>query len=94
MSLDSRLTALIAIRVSVGANCQPCLEYHVAKVRETGISEQEIREAIQVGRTVRKGAAYKMDQYIIAMREENPSGTQAADKGCECGCGGPVNLIQ
>ncbi|VBB06443.1 alkylhydroperoxidase ahpd core [Lucifera butyrica] len=87
MSLDNRMTELIAIGVSVGANCQPCLEYHVAKAREIGISEQEIQEAIHVGQTVRKGAAYKMDQHIMALREKPSAGPQPAGGGCACGCG-------
>lgn len=88
MNLDSRMTALIAIGVSVGANCQPCLQYHVAKARENGTSEQEIQEAIQIGRTVRKGAAYKMDQYIATLQEGASASPQPAGNACECGCGG------
>ena len=49
MSLDSRITALISIGASVGANCQACLQYHVAKAKENGVSEQEIEEAIAMG---------------------------------------------
>ena len=88
MSLDGRMTTLISIGVSVGVNCQPCLEYHVTRAKEIGISEQEIQEAIQVGRTVRKGAAYKMDQYISTLCAETSLSQQSVDKGCECGCGG------
>ena len=86
MSLDNRITSLISIGVSVGANCQPCLQYHVAKAKENGISEQEIQEAITVGKTVRKGAAYNMDQYIASLRDENSSSPSSTGKGCECGC--------
>lgn len=87
MSIDNRVTALISIGVSVGANCQPCLELHVAKAREIGISDQEIDEAIKVGKKVREGAAYKMDQYIAELKEEAISNRQPGDKGCGCGCG-------
>lgn len=87
MKLDSRITLLISIGVSVGVNCQPCLQYHMAKARETGISEQEIEEAISVGRTVRKGAAYRMDQYIALLQEEGVADRQPASGGCGCGCG-------
>ncbi|MBP2649430.1 MAG: alkylhydroperoxidase like protein, AhpD family [Firmicutes bacterium] len=88
MSLDSRITALISIGVSVGANCQPCLQYHISNAKNNGVSDQELQEAIQVGRTVRKGAAYKMDQYIAAIHEEASSSQNSAERGCECGCGG------
>ncbi|MBP2642068.1 MAG: alkylhydroperoxidase like protein, AhpD family [Firmicutes bacterium] len=85
MNLDSRIIELIAIGVSVGVNCQPCLQYHVAKAKENGVSEQEMQEAINVGKTVRKGAAYNMDQYIANLGETS-SVPQPADKSCECGC--------
>ena len=85
MSFDSRVTALISIGVSVGVNCQPCLQYHVAKAKENGIGELEIQEAINVGRTVRKGAAYKMDQYIVNLSDAASSSSQSEGKGCECG---------
>ena len=67
MSFDSRITELISIGVSVGVNCQPCLQYHISKAKELGISEQEVRNAIMLGKSVRKGAAYKMDQYIAEL---------------------------
>lgn len=89
MSLDSRIKLLIAIGVSVGANCLPCVELHVAKAREIGISEQEIGEAIEVGKTVRKGAAYRMDQFIAELQEKAVSDKPPEDKGCGCG-GGPA----
>ena len=43
--MDERTNELIAI----GAHRQPCLTYHVAKAKELGIGEDEIREAIAVG---------------------------------------------
>jgi AhpD family alkylhydroperoxidase len=87
MSFDIRVTELISIGVSVGVNCQPCLQYHVANAKENGISEQEIQEAINVGRTVRKGAAYKMDQYIASLSKAASDNSQSEGKGCACACG-------
>ena len=95
MSLDSRITALISIGVSVGANCQPCLQHYLAKAKEDGISEQEIQEAITVGRTVRKGAAYKMDQYIASLGEGKSYVSQSRDQGGKCvpSCCGSNSII-
>lgn len=44
MSLNNRETALISIGVSVGVNCQPCLQVCVANAREIGVTEQEIQD--------------------------------------------------
>ncbi|MEA3224900.1 MAG: carboxymuconolactone decarboxylase family protein [Planctomycetota bacterium] len=62
--MDVRIKELIAIGASITANCKPCLEYHVAKARENGVDDQEIAEAVTVGKMVRNGAASKMDEFI------------------------------
>jgi AhpD family alkylhydroperoxidase len=81
--MDTRTKELIAIGASVTANCQPCLEYHVTKARESGAEEKEIKEAIAVGRTVRKGAAGKMDQYASEMLSD-PAATIDASEKADC----------
>jgi AhpD family alkylhydroperoxidase len=88
MSLNSRETALISIGVSVGVNCQPCLQYCVAQAREIGLTEQEIRDAVNAGKVVRSGAANKMNRYIEELLSGEPSEQETAEKGCGCGCGG------
>jgi AhpD family alkylhydroperoxidase len=55
--MDERTKKLIAVGVSVGANCHPCLKYHVGKARELGIECSEIMEAVEAGKAVRGGAA-------------------------------------
>ena len=83
--MNNRVKELIAIGASVTANCQPCLEYHVAKARENGAEEEEIKDAITVGKIVRKGAAGKMDQYASKMFKD-PTATPDAVKhvsGCQ-----------
>lgn len=85
MILDDRTIRLIAVGASISANCQPCLETNVSKALENGADEQEIAEAIEVGKMVRKGAASKMDKFIsvtycAAFSSADPIKT-------ECGCG-------
>ena len=83
--MNNRVKELIAIGASVTANCQPCLEYHVAKARENGAEEEEIKDAITVGKIVRKGAAGKMDQYASKMVKDTSATPDAAEKtdGCQ-----------
>lgn len=59
--MDKKTQELIAIGASVTANCVPCFKFHFAKAREEGANDDEIREAIRVGRMVRKGAAKTWD---------------------------------
>jgi len=61
--MDERTRELIAIGASVGAHCQPCLAWHVDKARELGIDDETIREAIEVGHMVEKGAMSTMRKF-------------------------------
>ena len=65
--VDIQTTELIAIGASVTANCVPCLRFHLTKAREGGVTENEIREAVRVGRMVRRGAASQWDKEAAAL---------------------------
>ncbi len=62
--MDELTKELIAVGASVTANCQPCLEYHVKEAREFGASESMIKDAIEVGQIVKKGAMRKFNEFI------------------------------
>jgi len=66
--IDEKTKELIAIGASITANCHPCIKYHVGKAREMKISEDDIRQAIDIGKTVRKGAAGKMDELLEELK--------------------------
>lgn len=86
MKLDDRTIRLIAVGASITANCQPCLETNVMKARECGADEQEIGEAIEIGKMVRKGAASKMDKFVSSLGARLMSGADMPSGGCECNC--------
>ncbi len=77
--METQIKELIAIGASITANCQPCLEYHLAKAREAGAGDEEVQEAIAVGKIVRKGAAGKMDRYASEILKD-PVDTRDAEK--------------
>ncbi len=79
---DEKMQALIAVGASITANCQPCLDYHVAHARERGGDADEINAAIEIGKQVRRGAATKMDQNINRM----VSGSSETRAEASCGC--------
>jgi AhpD family alkylhydroperoxidase len=62
--LDEKIKELIAVGASISANCHPCIKHHTAKAREMKIEEAEIKQAIEVGKMVRKGAADQMDKLL------------------------------
>ncbi len=82
--MDNRIKKLIAVGASVTANCQPCLRYHVNTALEAGANEQEISEAIEVARAVRKGAMTKMDQFASTVFKTAEVAVGASEKGCGC----------
>lgn len=81
LPLNEKTKALIAIGASITANCQPCLDYHVAHARETGAENEEILTAIEVGKQVRRGASAKMDQKVDRLS------AGGAESRTEAGCG-------
>lgn len=82
--MEMRLKELIAVGASVTANCQPCLQYHVSKALQSGATPEEISQAIEVGKTVRKGAASKLDKLAASLTETVASATACADDNCSC----------
>jgi AhpD family alkylhydroperoxidase len=84
MILEEKTMRLIAVGASVAANCQPCLQTNVTKAIEEGIGEQEISDAIAVGKMVRRGAANKMDQFVTAINLANTAAVNASSSGCGC----------
>jgi len=84
MKLDNRIAELIAIGSSVTANCQPCLQYHVDKALESGASDLEISQAIEVAKMVRKGAAAKMDKFASTLSKTVPANAGVPGEGCGC----------
>ncbi|BCS51877.1 carboxymuconolactone decarboxylase family protein [Geobacter sp. SVR] len=67
--MDERTKELIAIGASVSAHCQPCLTWHVGKAREIGIDDETIREAIETGHMVEKGAMSAMRKFSADVLE-------------------------
>lgn len=79
--MDEKIKEMIAIGASVTANCIPCIQYHFAKARDVGVTDAEIKTAVQVGKMVRKGAANKWDEEISVLL----SASSGQDKtSCSC----------
>ncbi len=84
MKLEMQTAELIAIGASITANCQPCLQHHVSKASEMNVDEEEIKEAIQIGKMVRRGAANKMDQFASSLSLSAASTEAVSNQGCGC----------
>ena len=62
--LDAKMKELIAIGASVACNCHPCVEFHTGKANQMNIEPELIKQAVEVGKMVRKGAANQLDELL------------------------------
>ena len=86
MKLDKKTVRLVALGAAVGANCSTCLETNFAKALENGATEEEIAEAVEIGKKVRSCAASKMDELASGLgRLSAALGTNGP-----CGCEEPA----
>ncbi|MDZ7696241.1 MAG: arsenic metallochaperone ArsD family protein [Deltaproteobacteria bacterium] len=68
--MNEPIKELVAIGASVGAHCQPCLEYHLQVAIELGLTENDIRQAVEIGHAVEKGAMTAMKKFSDETVEE------------------------
>jgi AhpD family alkylhydroperoxidase len=60
--MDERTKELVAMGAAAAANCHPCMDYHLAKCDELGVSRDEVAAAVKVGLMVNRGAERKIRQ--------------------------------
>jgi len=70
--MDEKTRELIAIGASVSAHCQPCLAWHLAKAKEFGVIEEDIRAATELGFMVARGAESAM-RKAVAEQSRQPA---------------------
>jgi AhpD family alkylhydroperoxidase len=59
-TLTGRDRELVALGAALGSNCVPCIEYHMPEARKAGLTDPEIKEAIQLADKVRQVPAGKV----------------------------------
>ncbi|AQQ70015.1 alkylhydroperoxidase AhpD family core domain protein [Limihaloglobus sulfuriphilus] len=62
--MDEKVKELIAIGAAVACNCHPCVKFHTDKARKMNIDQELVKQALDVGKMVRKGAAGQMDELL------------------------------
>jgi len=68
-TLDKKHKELIAIGISIVINCESCLEWHIRESLESGASEQQILEAIEVGIEMGGGPATVSSRFALKVLE-------------------------
>lgn len=52
--LTPRERELVALGAALGSNCKSCVEHHIPLARQLGLSEAQIREAVELADQVRQ----------------------------------------
>ncbi len=58
--LDRKERELVAIGASVACNCVPCITYHVREAKAAGVTDEQLKEAIDLAEKVKKVSADKV----------------------------------
>ena len=77
--MDEKTKELIAIGAGAAVNCRPCMEYHLEQGWQAGASEEEIRQAVDVGLQVNHGAAAKTKEYVASILSTGGETTTSSD---------------
>jgi AhpD family alkylhydroperoxidase len=62
--MDEKTRILISLGVSAAANSIPCFEHHHDKALKTGLTDGEIKEAVEVAMQVKNGAHLTTRKFI------------------------------
>lgn len=84
--LTPRDRELVALGAALGSNCVPCIEYHIPKAREVGLTDREIHAAIKHADLVRQVPARNVLQTafeLLPSVSAVPSDVAAEGCGCE-----------
>lgn len=77
-----QVAELVAIGAAIAANCEPCFKYHYDQARKLGVSERDMRYAVDLAQKVKDTPARAMlglaERYLGAATPE----TRAAADSC------------
>jgi AhpD family alkylhydroperoxidase len=79
--LSARESELVALGAAMGSNCVPCIEYHIPEARKAGLSDAQIRAAIEVADRVRQAPARKVLDTACAILGDGAGTAKAAATG-------------
>lgn len=82
--LSDRERELVAIGAALGSNCLPCVVFHIRQCRKSGITDAEVREAIEVAEQVKMMPAQLVRETAYAQLEDPGAPRESAN----C-CNGP-----
>jgi len=58
---------LVAIGAAIGSNCIPCVDYHIKEAKKQGVTDDQIREALEFAEQVKQAPARKILEFAYAL---------------------------
>jgi AhpD family alkylhydroperoxidase len=65
MSVTNKEIELVYLGASIAAGCKPCTSYHFRKVKETGASDEEIKNTIADSVSIRDITKKEMENHAL-----------------------------
>ena len=80
--LSLREKELVAIGAALGSNCSSCIEHHIPVAKKAGLTDAQIKEAIEVANKVRNTPSEKVLQTANSL----VGNVGACAQGSACSC--------
>ena len=64
---------LVCLGASIGSNCIPCIANHIAEAKKTGLTEAQIKEAIELAEKVKSVPDGLVLNTAYAQLEDGPT---------------------
>jgi AhpD family alkylhydroperoxidase len=68
-ALSKMYKELIAVGISLVLNCESCLEWHIHQALQSGASQQQVLEAVEVGIEMGGGPATVSSRFALKVLE-------------------------
>jgi len=80
-----QVAELVAIGAAIAANCEPCFKYHYDQATKLGVSERDMRYAVDLAQKVKDtpaGAMLKLaERYLGSATDDSKSKANACCTG-------------
>jgi AhpD family alkylhydroperoxidase len=87
-----QVAELVAIGAAIAANCEPCFKYHYDQARKLGVSDVDMRHAVDLAQKVKDTPARAM--LTLAERYLGPATASTTAKANSCCVTEPVTIIK
>jgi len=68
-ALSKKHKELIAVGISVVINCESCMQWHIEQAAQSGATEKEVLEALEVGIEMGGGPATAYARFALEVME-------------------------